>query len=273
VSTQRQEYKNRNKGRTSQLNEQRIRLLNDLNFAWEVKRGRRHRHLTPTKAATVDSAKDIPGDTNCILPRKTLLGSGHGVPNFLEAKREGLPVDSRSQHAIPGSMRQQRKPQQQQQNETAGFQMRNGWHSTVMADAQQGRFVYQRVNPASAATQLWSAAMGGIPQQRADANLFAHYASTGAVGGINQHNTVRTTPFSGHGGIAPLPFGPGAMDVQVQQSRNSRSFWHSRLDPPPDPPVNERHRTRETTGETIGHQVDAETEREEKPPKRIKLDP
>ncbi|CAB9502456.1 helicase [Seminavis robusta] len=46
VSTQRQEYKNLIKGKTSRLNDNRVSLLNSLGFAWELQRGGRRRRLT-----------------------------------------------------------------------------------------------------------------------------------------------------------------------------------------------------------------------------------
>jgi Helicase associated domain len=49
VSTQRQEYKNLIKGKTSRLNDKRVSLLNSLGFAWELQRGGRRRRLAVNK--------------------------------------------------------------------------------------------------------------------------------------------------------------------------------------------------------------------------------
>lgn len=49
VSTQRQEYKNLIKGKTSRLNDKRVNLLNSLGFAWELQRGGRRRRLAVNK--------------------------------------------------------------------------------------------------------------------------------------------------------------------------------------------------------------------------------
>ena len=47
VSTQRQEYQNMLKGRTTRLDEKRIRLLDGVGFSWQLPRGGRKRHLQP----------------------------------------------------------------------------------------------------------------------------------------------------------------------------------------------------------------------------------
>ncbi|CAB9496721.1 helicase [Seminavis robusta] len=49
VSTQRQEYQNLIKGRTTRLDERRIRLLNGVGFSWQLQRGGRKRHLQEVK--------------------------------------------------------------------------------------------------------------------------------------------------------------------------------------------------------------------------------
>ena len=67
--TQRQEYKLMQKGRTTRLTQDRIDLLNKVNFVWEAQRGgpRRHRRATvsvPPKANPVQkSAKESRGST------------------------------------------------------------------------------------------------------------------------------------------------------------------------------------------------------------------
>jgi hypothetical protein len=289
VSTQRQEFKNMNKGRTSQLNEHRIGLLNELDFAWEVPRGGRRRQLiSTTEAATADSGKDSPADTNNILPGKALEGGGDGVPIDIEPKRKGPPVTKRkakSKHPKP-ELTQQQQQQQEQPNEAAGFQVHNGWHRSVMTEAQPGLFAPQGVNPAVAAAQ-WSATMRGLPQQesfsryqqlfipgayypaRVNMHLLAQYAGMRPMGGIAQ-NTMASIRFPGHGGMVRPPFGPGL----AQQLHNSLSSWPSRLDPPADHLVNERQVTRnprQTNSETLDHSGVAETE--EKPAKRMRSDP
>jgi len=45
---QRQEYKNKIKGKKTRLNDQRIKMLNDIGFSWELQRGGRKRKLTET---------------------------------------------------------------------------------------------------------------------------------------------------------------------------------------------------------------------------------
>ena len=45
ISSQRQEYKNKKKGKKSRLDDRRIQLLNDIGFSWELQRGGKKRKL------------------------------------------------------------------------------------------------------------------------------------------------------------------------------------------------------------------------------------
>ncbi|CAB9496724.1 helicase [Seminavis robusta] len=86
VSKQRQEYKNLLRGRTTRLDENRIRLLNSVGFAWQLQRGGRRRQL---KARSSSGSKGSDGDSSgsekegtgnnegpCILPGEVLIGQG-----------------------------------------------------------------------------------------------------------------------------------------------------------------------------------------------------
>lgn len=98
ISTQRQEYKNLKNGRSSQLNEQRVRLLNDIGFAWEVQRGGRRRQLKPAASkAKVSEPREAQG----IVPGKALLG-GTGAPEKQLTKIQGL--ESSNTSPLTGSL-------------------------------------------------------------------------------------------------------------------------------------------------------------------------
>lgn len=60
VSTQRQEYKNLIKSKTSRLNDKRVAMLNSLGFAWELQRGGRRRRLAVNKAGSKESGSGNP---------------------------------------------------------------------------------------------------------------------------------------------------------------------------------------------------------------------
>lgn len=60
VSTQRQEYKNLIRNKTSRLNDKRVQMLESLGFAWELQRGGRRRRLAVNKGGN----KDTPGSGN-----------------------------------------------------------------------------------------------------------------------------------------------------------------------------------------------------------------
>jgi len=92
VSKQRQEYKNLLRGRATRLDENRIRLLNSVGFAWQLQRGGRRRQLkarSKSSGAEGDNhssdgeAKGEGGEEDdgpCILPGEVLIGQGASNP-------------------------------------------------------------------------------------------------------------------------------------------------------------------------------------------------
>jgi len=76
TSTQRQEYKNLLKGKSSRLNEERIRLLNDVGFAWELQRGGRKRLVTGGDAGDSGpgGSPSKSSGSAVVLPGVALLG-------------------------------------------------------------------------------------------------------------------------------------------------------------------------------------------------------
>lgn len=112
VSTQRQEYKNMQNGRTSQLNEHRIELLNELGFAWEVQRGGRRRRL---KSYATPSAKL--GDLRDIVPGKTLVGGKREEIKATRAMPRGRKAECMvSDQKVPQKTELYRHEKQKQQS-------------------------------------------------------------------------------------------------------------------------------------------------------------
>ena len=64
VSTQRQEYQNLLKGRTTRLDERRMRMLNGIGFAWQLQRGGRKRHLQPKDGASGAEDEDTESEAS-----------------------------------------------------------------------------------------------------------------------------------------------------------------------------------------------------------------
>jgi Helicase associated domain len=107
VSKQRQEYKNLLRGRTTRLDENRIRLLNRVGFAWQLQRGGRRRQLKAKSAgyakdhhsngsdgeSATGSDKEVPDDQEgpCILPGEVLIGQGASKPMSPIATSTGAP--------------------------------------------------------------------------------------------------------------------------------------------------------------------------------------
>lgn len=92
MSKQRQEYKNLLRGRTTRLDENRIRLLNSVGFAWQLQRGGRRRQLKARKAgeggtSDDDNKKEANDDESsaAILPGEVLIG--HGAPSNMSSSQ------------------------------------------------------------------------------------------------------------------------------------------------------------------------------------------
>lgn len=145
---------NMKRGRTSQLNDQRINLLNELGFAWEVQRGGRRRQLAPEAPDSKNKVSN--GITNgglCILPGKAIVGGQDGAPMELLGDRNGSPKKKRKTAggATSPQGQEQQYPQQMQQQQhqpfpgaPPGFWQNPGFPVGMMP--QQGYFPVQGMN-------------------------------------------------------------------------------------------------------------------------------
>lgn len=147
VSTQRQEYKNIRKGRTSQLNDQRIQLLTDIGFAWEVQRGGRRRKLSPAVLPDTEKTQNE-NDQICILPGVHLAGgplentTGRGPPSKKTKRSTGDQGPTPSQLSM-----QQHQHMQHQQYQHHHHQQMLGYHQQqqrLAAASGSGQGMWQR---------------------------------------------------------------------------------------------------------------------------------
>ena len=81
TSTQRQEYKNKMKGKRSRLDDRRIQMLNDIGFSWELQRGgKKRRLLTSAEREDDDDDDDASSAASSSLdeedPATSTSGSG-----------------------------------------------------------------------------------------------------------------------------------------------------------------------------------------------------
>ena len=126
VSTQRQEYKNIGKGRTTQLDDERIRLLTDIGFAWEVRRGGKRRNNDLLKLAVAKKKPKRKGSKkDSVIPAgKAVLGGEDGAPvdfsrkhpanmDPIQSQSEGLGERPQHQMAMHHHLRIQQQQQQQ----------------------------------------------------------------------------------------------------------------------------------------------------------------
>ncbi|CAB9507559.1 helicase [Seminavis robusta] len=163
VSTQRQEFKNLRKGRTSQLNEQRIELLNELGFAWEVQRGGRRRQLTSLASASKETKND-----SGIVPGRALEGGGTDVDATARVKKS------------PIRKQQQKKAEQDSPEQTSIHENPNpnAWEHRAMAESQMAAQAMNAAAAAAATGPMWAA---GLPPHQAHLMAYQQYAAMSAL--------------------------------------------------------------------------------------------
>ena len=213
------------KGRTSQLNEHRIQLLNDLGFAWEVQRGGRRRQLAP---AGSEAAKEVTSPTEklCILPGKALIGGKDGMLMSVTDSKTKPPSSKKFKSAA------------------ANEETTEDEHISAQ-DRQQQMLQQQRfagVVPGMPGMWQNPAAFAGMdPQQAffgAHAMNFAagpYWGNMGPMSGMGPFPSGFFPPFpygaAAQGGMMHNPMNQQSLEMMIANS-NTQSRSNNRSDPP-----------------------------------------